>query len=212
MSLQGFFQNAYVTHDLDRAITLCGAAVIGLAVAFGALSLSRFHAAEVAWEEHNARATAIGEAQTEINRHIGYGGFIHNVKNLVLRRDPMRYQARIESDIVNFRAQFDRLDHLLREPGDKAALNQVEFAPIEAKLSGVGTFPKDGAPVRVLWAGIQPEEALRALHQKIETALVKAGCQPQSAQEFQPHIEKGMKAKLKFFCEKEEIKIFGKLL
>lgn len=26
MSLQGFFQNAYVTHDLDRAITLCGAA------------------------------------------------------------------------------------------------------------------------------------------------------------------------------------------
>ena len=70
----------------------------------------------------------------------------------------------------------------------KAALNQVEFAPIEAKLSGVGTFPKDGAPVRVLWAGIQPEEALRALHQKIETALVKAGCQPQSAQEFQPHI------------------------
>ena len=70
----------------------------------------------------------------------------------------------------------------------KAALNQVEFAPIEAKLSGVGTFPPTGAPVRVLWAGIQPEEALRALHQKIETALVKAGCQPQSAQEFQPHI------------------------
>lgn len=70
----------------------------------------------------------------------------------------------------------------------KAALNQVEFAPIEAKLSGVGTFPPTGAPVRVLWAGIQPEEALRALHQKIEAALVKAGCQPESAQEFQPHI------------------------
>jgi len=70
----------------------------------------------------------------------------------------------------------------------KDALTQVEFAPIEARLSGVGTFPKDGAPVRVLWAGIQPEEALRALHQKMETALVKAGCQPQSAQEFQPHI------------------------
>lgn len=26
MSLQGFFQNAYVTHDLDRAIALCAAA------------------------------------------------------------------------------------------------------------------------------------------------------------------------------------------
>ena len=43
-----------------RLIALGGVAVILLALVFGALSLSRFQAAEVAWEEHSARATAIG--------------------------------------------------------------------------------------------------------------------------------------------------------
>ncbi len=161
-----------------QLITLCGAAVIGLAVAFGALSLSRFHAAEVAWEEHNARATAIGEAQTEINRHIGYGGFIHNVKNLVLRRDPMRYQARIESDIVNFRAQFDRLDHLLREPGDKAALNQVRttFEDYASKYRLVAPMVPAGASSAEIVAMVQAEDsvALKALDLLNSRAVARA--------------------------------------
>ncbi len=161
-----------------QLITLCGAAVIGLAVAFGALSLSRFHAAEVAWEEHNARATAIGEAQTEINRHIGYGGFIHNVKNLVLRRDPMRYQARIESDIVNFRAQFDRLDHLLREPGDKAALNQVRttFEDYASKYRLVAPMVAAGASSAEIDAMVQADDsvALKALDLLNSRAVARA--------------------------------------
>ncbi len=161
-----------------QLITLCGAAVIGLAVAFGALSLSRFHAAEVAWEEHNARATAIGEAQTEINHHIGYGGFIHNVKNLVLRRDPMRYQARIESDIVNFRAQFDRLDHLLREPGDKAALNQVRttFEDYASKYRLVAPMVAAGASSAEIDAMVQADDsvALKALDLLNSRAVARA--------------------------------------
>ncbi len=161
-----------------QLITLCGAAVIGLAVAFGALSLSRFHAAEVAWEEHNARATAIGEAQTEINRHIGYGGFIHNVKNLVLRRDPARYQARIESDIVNFRAQFDRLDHLLREPGDKAALNQVRttFEDYASKYRLVAPMVAAGASSAEIDAMVQADDsvALKALDLLNSRAVARA--------------------------------------
>lgn len=108
-----------------RLITLGGTAVILLALIFGALSLSRFQAAQVAWEEHSARATAIGAAQTEINRHIGYGGFIHHFKNLVLRRDLPRYQAQIEADIAGFRVQFARLEPLLHLPEDKLALAQV---------------------------------------------------------------------------------------
>ncbi len=162
----------------SQLITRCGAAVIGLAVAFGALSLSRFHAAEVAWEEHNARATAIGEAQTEINRHIGYGGFIHNVKNLVLRRDPMRYQARIESDIVNFRAQFDRLDHLLREPGDKAALNQVRttFEDYASKYRLVAPMVAAGASSAEIDAMVQADDsvALKALDLLNSRAVARA--------------------------------------
>ncbi len=161
-----------------QLIMLGGAAVIALAVVFGALSLSRFHAAEVAWEEHNARATAIGEAQTEINRHIGYGGFIHNVKNLVLRRDPARYQARIESDIVNFRAQFDRLDHLLREPGDKAALNQVRttFEDYASKYRLVAPMVAAGASSAEIDAMVQADDsvALKALDLLNSRAVARA--------------------------------------
>ncbi len=161
-----------------QLIMLGGAAVIALAVVFGALSLSRFHAAEVAWEEHNARATAIGEAQTEINRHIGYGGFIHNVKNLVLRRDPARYQARIESDIVNFRAQFDRLEHLLREPDDKAALTQVRstFEDYTSKYRLVAPMVAAGASSAEIDAMVQVDDsvAIKALEQLNGRAVARA--------------------------------------
>ena len=108
-----------------RLITLGSTVVILLLLLFGALSLSRFQAAEAAWEDHNARATAIGQAQTEIARHIGYGGFIHNFKNLILRRDLPRYQAAIEADIAGFRAQSERLAQLLNVPTDQVALAQL---------------------------------------------------------------------------------------
>ena len=126
--------------------------------------LSRFQAAEAAWEEHNTRATAIGEAQTAINRHIGYGGFIHNFKNLVLRRDLPRYQPSIETDIASFEAQFERLEHLLRLPEDRAALAQLratfeEYADkyrlavplVATALDGARDLYEDGLPSRCAW-------------------------------------------------------------
>ena len=159
-------------------ITLCGAAVIVLAMVFGALSLSRFQAAEAAWEEHNARATAIGEAQTAINRHIGYGGFIHNFKNLVLRRDLARYQASIESDIVSFRLQFARLEHLLRLPEDQAALAQLRatFEEYADKYRLVAPMLAAGASSAQIDAAVKIDDgrALKALDQLNGRAVVRA--------------------------------------
>lgn len=161
-----------------QLITLCGAAVVVLAVVFGALSLSRFHAAEVAWEEHNTRATAIGEAQTAINRHIGYGGFIHNFKNLVLRRDLPRYQASIEDDIVTFRAQFERLGQLLRLPEDQAALAQLRatFEDYADKYQRVAPMVAAGASSAQIDAAVQIDDsvALKALDQLNGRAVVRA--------------------------------------
>lgn len=168
-----------------QLIALCGAAVILLAVVFGALSLSRFQAAEAAWEEHNARATAIGEAQTAINRHIGYGGFIHNFKNLVLRRDLQRYQPSIETDIASFEAQFDRLEHLLRLPEDRAALAQLratfeEYANkyrLAVPLVAAGASSAEIDAV----AGIDDGRALKALDQLNGRAVVRAQLTLQTA-------------------------------
>lgn len=161
-----------------QLIALCGAAVILLAVVFGALSLSRFQAAEAAWEEHNTRATAIGEAQTAINRHIGYGGFIHNFKNLVLRRDLPRYQPSIETDIASFEAQFERLEHLLRLPEDRAALAQLRatFEEYADKYRLAVPLVAAGASSAEIDAvvGIDDGRALKALDQLNGRAVVRA--------------------------------------
>ena len=108
-----------------RAIMLAGCLVAVLSVFFGAISLTRFHEVETAWEKHNARTTAIAEVLAELNRQLGYGGFIHNLKNLVLRRDSARYQAAIEGNISNFRVQLDRFDALLHIAEDKESVAQV---------------------------------------------------------------------------------------
>lgn len=161
-----------------QLIALCGAAVILLAVVFGALSLSRFQAAEAAWEEHNTRATAIGEAQTAINRHIGYGGFIHNFKNLVLRRDLPRYQPSIETDIASFEAQFERLEHLLHLPEDRAALAQLRatFEEYAKKYRQAVPLVAAGASSAEIDAvvGINGDRALKALDQLNGRAVVRA--------------------------------------
>lgn len=161
-----------------QLIALCGAAVILLAVVFGALSLSRFQAAEAAWEEHNTRATAIGEAQTAINRQIGYGGFIHNFKNLVLRRDLPHYQPSIETDIASFEAQFERLEQLLHLPEDRAALAQLRatFEEYAKKYRQAVPLVAAGASSAEIDAvvGINGDRALKALDQLNGRAVVRA--------------------------------------
>ena len=161
-----------------RLITLGSAVVILLLLLFGALSLSRFQAAETAWEEHNTRATAIGEAQTEIARHIGYGGFIHNFKNLILRRDLPRYQAAIEADIAGFRVQSQRLERLLHVPADQAALAQLR-ATLEDyadKYRLVAPLVAAGAtPIQIdAVVKIDDRPALNALNQLNSRAMVRA--------------------------------------
>ena len=169
-----------------RLITLFGVAVILLTLIFGALSLLRFQAAETAWEEHNARVTAIGTVQEAIARHIGYGGFIHNFKNLMLRRDMPRYQAKIEADIAGFRAQFALLDSLLRLPEDKLALAQVRttLEDYADKYQMVISMMTAGATSAEIDAVVKIDDgpALRALDQLNNRTTERAQLTQKTAQ------------------------------
>ncbi|MBX6321540.1 MAG: RNA 2',3'-cyclic phosphodiesterase, partial [Rhodospirillaceae bacterium] len=72
--------------------------------------------------------------------------------------------------------QFDDID---------AALTGVHAPRFSVALAGVGHFGNDR--VRVLWAGVAKEPALQHLHDKVESAIVRAGLPP-DGQKYIPHV------------------------
>jgi 2'-5' RNA ligase len=66
-----------------------------------------------------------------------------------------------------------------------AALGAVRAAPFEVCLSGVGTFRRRGKGT--LWAGLAPQEPLKALHKKVDQACLRVGIDPDT-RAYHPHI------------------------
>ena len=67
-----------------------------------------------------------------------------------------------------------------------SALSAVHAPSFSLSLDGVGAFGEKKRP-RVIWAGVEPSPALAHLHNKIESALVRAGLDPDT-RKFTPHI------------------------
>jgi 2'-5' RNA ligase len=67
-----------------------------------------------------------------------------------------------------------------------AGLEEVGLPPFALTLRGVGHFPPRGEP-RILWAGLERSAELVALHNKVESALVRAGVEPER-RKFAPHV------------------------
>jgi len=73
---------------------------------------------------------------------------------------------------------------LFREINEALAL--VRSAPFTLELKGLGTFPPRKQP-RVLWVGVEKNEALVRLRNRVETTLVGCGLAPEG-RKFAPHI------------------------
>ncbi|MGP1394822.1 MAG: RNA 2',3'-cyclic phosphodiesterase [Inquilinaceae bacterium] len=67
-----------------------------------------------------------------------------------------------------------------------AALARIAAPPVALTVAGVGLF---GTPrrARMLWAGIERTDPLRALHDRVDRAAVAAGLPPDD-RKFMPHI------------------------
>jgi 2'-5' RNA ligase len=65
------------------------------------------------------------------------------------------------------------------------ALEAMRAAPFTLQLRGLGTF--GGRSPRVLWAGVEPQPALRALHEKVRGAAHVAGIEL-PRERFRPHV------------------------
>ena len=65
------------------------------------------------------------------------------------------------------------------------ALNMIAAPPFEIELKGVGEF--GARRPHALWAGVRTNEALLHLQRKIETALQRAGQEPEG-RKYTPHV------------------------
>ncbi|HEX8573372.1 MAG TPA: RNA 2',3'-cyclic phosphodiesterase [Allosphingosinicella sp.] len=83
---------------------------------------------------------------------------------------------------LRFIGEVDR--HMARDVD--AALSAVHHPAFEVAVNGLGAFERRGEPV-TLWAGLAPQEPLRALHKKIDQALVRVGVEP-DRRAYMPHI------------------------
>lgn len=83
---------------------------------------------------------------------------------------------------LRFIGEVDR--HLARDVD--AALSSVHHPRFSIALNGLGAFDRRGEPV-TLWAGVAPHEPLRALHKKVDQALVRVGVEP-DRRAYMPHI------------------------
>ncbi len=66
------------------------------------------------------------------------------------------------------------------------ALNQVSEPSIDIRLRGIGYFPPRG-PIKVLWAGLDPDPLLQTLQRKITASLTNLSVDFEK-RKFLPHV------------------------
>lgn len=67
-----------------------------------------------------------------------------------------------------------------------AALGSIRHLPFDVAVSGIGTFERRGQ-AEVLWAGVTPQESLKALHKKVDQVLIRVGLEPER-RAYHPHV------------------------
>ena len=68
----------------------------------------------------------------------------------------------------------------------REALKAVSLDPFNIAIKGIGFFPPRGQP-QLVWAGVEGNDRLSQLRNKVESALVRAGLKPEK-RKFAPHI------------------------
>ena len=67
-----------------------------------------------------------------------------------------------------------------------AALGALHGPAITARIAGVDLFEHRGRP-HMIWAGVEPQDVIAALHRKVDPLLTRVGVAPET-RAFVPHI------------------------
>lgn len=94
---------------------------------FGIQALQRIQAAENHWAVYSDNANEADQLLHGISVEMGYGGFIHNFKNYILRRDPV-YLARLSKNRLAVEVKLRSLEKRIISDAEKTALAEIRAA------------------------------------------------------------------------------------
>ena len=117
--------NPRTTNFLTWAANLVAACMIAALIAFGITAVDNFRTVNDHWRAFNEKATVTNQLLFKLQAEIGYGGFIHNFKNFVLRRDD-NSSFRAADDIARIKETFAVLRTTLVEDKEAEALRSIE--------------------------------------------------------------------------------------
>ena len=105
-------------------ITSLAILLMALLISFGFEARSRISQVEAQWHDFNQYAAKTNYALARINRHFGYGGFIHHFKNYILRQTD-DLPAKIENDLRETYRAIDDYRSLSRSREETQALERL---------------------------------------------------------------------------------------
>ena len=75
-------------HSGIATVVILATASIAALLFLGIQAANQFNATEESWHRYNDQTRDVSGSLNALQRHLGYGGFIHNFKNFILRREP----------------------------------------------------------------------------------------------------------------------------
>ena len=93
-----------------KRVILSGMVIVLTGVLLTTASVSSYLSADKRWKEYSSQVVEIHEMHDGLTQALGYGGFIHFFKNLVLRKDVATYGPVVEESIASARARLRALE------------------------------------------------------------------------------------------------------
>ena len=158
---------------------------VGALLYFGVSIADQFRSTEEAWQVYNERLTRVSSHMSSLERSLGYGGFIHEFKNYVLRREPA-YEARLRQRSSDALAGIERLEESLDSEEEKQLLRVIRETIQEylGRLEQVKGDPEISPAMMDRMVRVDDGPALAALdrlQQIVEERSVKRDVQARAA-------------------------------
>lgn len=139
--------------------------VITLVILLTATSLFFYKHVDSQWHDYSKTAANVYVLHDKLIQRLGYGGFIHDFKNLVLRKDTEVYLPPIQNELIQIKEILTKLGAI--KEYDKAALTEVRKTvnEYESKLNIVLSMIAQGATSEQIdsLARVDDAAALKAL-------------------------------------------------